>query len=209
MQFRVLATLGRKRSRFGETVESVGQDLERRTAASSRLVRGGRLGEVVRHGECCTESSRLPPRQGKVAGTDGAQPLPSIRLLVTARCDGCEGVLHAVRRQSLRGRRHGVEECLPVGEVPVGGVGRDRTAAGGFAKHDSVWPALPGHLHPRLEEGIPQVTVMVLVACCCHLDAPSGRPSAIVPLWTVYTFRTPKREKCSCFQLPPHSARSP
>src|SRR5690554_8062267 len=125
MEFSVFAALGREHASIHQIVESVGQNLERRAAASSRLVRGGCFGQVVRHGEGCAKQARLLPREGQVTGADSAQLLSSIRLLVTARRGGRGGVFHAVRRQPRASGRHGIEQSLANGEVPVGGVGGD------------------------------------------------------------------------------------
>lgn len=194
MKFGVLATLGRERPCLNQPVERVGQNLERGAPASARLVRRSRLGEVVWHRERCTEQARLFPCEGEVAGAHGAQPLPGIRLLAPGDGDGCQCFLHAIRRQPLRRCRYRVEERLSIGEVPVRGVGRDGAASGGFAKYDGVWSAFSGHFDAGMKEGLAKAAVMVLLACWCHLAAPSGRRPAIVPLWTAYTFQIDERE---------------
>ena len=67
------------------------------------------------------------------------------------------------------------DERLPVGEVPVGGVGGDPGPAGRFPQHHSIRPALACHGHTGVEERLVQRTVPVgaplldgaVVVCHC------------------------------------------
>jgi hypothetical protein len=107
------------------------------------------VAQVVVHAERRAEQAGLGPRRAQVAGADGtygrARPFEGIGALADLR----QLPLHRGRDLRLGVQRDGAEQGVPVGEVPVGGVGATpaarvaarRTTASGPPARASSTPA--------------------------------------------------------------------